>query len=378
MGAADGICQSVTDQVACTGVGQSRTQSQRADEEHQHIPRDVAQGGLGIDHAAQDHQQAADQSDRPSCKLELCREDKAENGCKEDDDAQLIDQRAELFFLLAGLFLLQCFDRNDRLFRGEFGAKEQCPERNDDQNRPCADGKVNGTEGHTGKTIGLHKAGELTGHLDGRRQRQDAAAGYADDHDREHILGAAVAGLIAESGQQRADDGINDHRAGDEVRQQNRDEDVAEVSGLEAAAGQFHDGIAHPVHQRGAAETGCHNKHGRHQQGVHVREAGQRTVCVDAAGKVQRSKRDHCGKPHGDLVQHIADQRCRKDHHTDDHLSVHKCFPFPLLFHVFLNTEVRCCPGRGSLWLYLNRKFLFCRCKYLWIFFEFRLGCHHL
>ncbi|EEU96644.1 hypothetical protein FAEPRAA2165_01784 [Faecalibacterium duncaniae] len=59
-------------------------------------------------------------------------------------------------------------------------------------------------------------------------------------------------------------------------------------------------------------------------------------------------------------------------------MSVHKCFPFPLLFHVFLNTEVRCCPGRGSLWLYLNRKFLFCRCKYLWIFFEFRLGRHHL
>ena len=92
--------------IACAGVGQSRTQSQRADEEHQHIPRDVAQGRLGIDYTEQNHQQAADQSNRPSCKLELCREDKAENGCKEDDDAQLIDQRAELFFLLAGLFLL--------------------------------------------------------------------------------------------------------------------------------------------------------------------------------------------------------------------------------------------------------------------------------
>ena len=378
VGASDNIGQCAADEIACAGVGQSRAQSQRTDEEHQHIPRDVAQGRLGIDYTEQNHQQAADQRDRPSGEVELRGEDEAEDGHKEDDDTNFIDQRAELFGLLAGLFLFQSFDGNDRLLRGEFRAKEQCPERNDNEDRPGADGKVDGADAHTSEAVGLEEARVLACHLDGRCQREDAAAGHADDHDREHILRTAVSGLIAERSQQRADDGVNDHRAGDEVCQQNGDEDVAEVSSLEAAAGQFHDAVAQTIDHRSAAETGCHNEHGRHQQSVHIREASQRTVCVDAAGKVQRSKRDHCGKPHGDLVQHIADQRCRKDHHTDDHLSVHKCFPFPLLFHVFLNTEVRCCPGRGSLWLYLNRKFLFCRCKYLWIFFEFRLGRHHL
>ena len=201
MGAADDICQSVADEVACAGVGQRSTQSQRTNEEHQHIPRNITQSRLGIDYAEQDHQQAADQSDRPSCKFELCGEDEAEDSCEEDDDAQFVDHRAELFCLLAALFLFQCFDGDDRLFRGELRSKEQCPERNNDQNRPCANGEVDGTEGHIRESVGLHETGELTRHLDGRGQGQDAAARHADDHDGEHILGAAVSGLIAESGQ---------------------------------------------------------------------------------------------------------------------------------------------------------------------------------
>ena len=55
----------------------------------------------------------------------------------------------------------------------------------------------------------------------------------------------------------------------------------------------------------------------------HWRSPARAPFRIGASGKVQGCQREHGGKPHGDLVQHIADQRCRKDHHTDDHLSIH-------------------------------------------------------
>ena len=117
---------------------------------------------------------------------------------------------------------------------------------------------------------------------------------------------------------------INDHGAGNEVGEQNCQKDVTKVSHFEAAMRQLHDAVTHTVHQRGTAETRCYNKHTCHQQGVHIRKAGQCTGIINTAGDVQGGHRDQCSKPHGDLVQHIADQRCRKDHHTDDHLSIHR------------------------------------------------------
>ena len=75
---------------------------------------------------------------------------------------------------------------------GELGADEDRPQRDDDQDRPGTDGEINGTHGHARKAVGFHKARELTRLLDGSGQGQNAAAGHADHHDREHILAAAV------------------------------------------------------------------------------------------------------------------------------------------------------------------------------------------
>ena len=46
-------CQRLTDHVTCTGIGQCSTQSQCADKEHQHIPRNIAESRLLIDYAVQ-------------------------------------------------------------------------------------------------------------------------------------------------------------------------------------------------------------------------------------------------------------------------------------------------------------------------------------
>ena len=324
MSAADGRCQSVANEVACAGVGQGSAQSQRTDKEHQHIPGDVAESRFLINHAEQYHQQAAHQSNGPGSEVELRREYEEEDGRKEDNDAEFIHQRAELLGLLAGFPFFQSLDGDHRLFGGKLGTKEQCPERDNNENRPCSEGEVRGLDAHTGKAVGLHETGVLASHLNGCCQWEDAATGHADDHDREHILGAAVSGVIAQGSQQWTDDGINDHGAGNEVGEQDSQQDVAEIGHSEAATGHFHDGIAHAIHQRGAAEACGHHKHGSHQQGVDIGEAGQCTACINASGKVKCCQRDHGSEPHGDLVQHIADQRCRKDHHTDDHLSIHR------------------------------------------------------
>ena len=255
--------------------------------------------------------------------MELRGEDEAEDGGKEDEDADLIHHRAQLLLALGSTLLLQCLNGDHGLLGGELGADEDRPQRDDDQDRPGTDGEINGTHGHARKAVSLHKARELTRLLDGSGQGQNAAAGHADHHDREHILAAAVARVIAQGGQQRADDGVDHHRACNEVGEQDSQQDVAEVCRPEAATGHFHDSIAHAIHQRGAAEACGHHKHGSHQQGVDIGEAGQCTACINASGKVKCCQRDHGSEPHGDLVQHIADQRCRKDHHTDDHLSIH-------------------------------------------------------
>ena len=60
MGATNDRCQRLTNHITCTGIGQRSTQSQCADKEHQHIPRNIAESGLLIDYAEQNHQQTAD------------------------------------------------------------------------------------------------------------------------------------------------------------------------------------------------------------------------------------------------------------------------------------------------------------------------------
>ena len=235
----------------------------------------------------------------------------------------IIHNRAQLLLALIGGFLLQRLNGDSGLLGSELGTNENRPQRNDDEDRPCTNGEINGTDAHAREAVALHKAGKLACLLDGAGQRQDAAAGHADHHNREHVLAAAVAGVITKGGQQRADDGVHHHGTGDEVGQQDGNEDITKVSSLEAAASQFHDGVAHAVHQRGTAETSGQDEHGCHQQGVGIGEAGQSTFRIGASGKIQGCQREHGGKPHGDLVQHVADQRCRKDHHTDDHLSIH-------------------------------------------------------
>ena len=128
---------------------------------------------------------------------------------------------------------------------------------------------------------------ELTSHLDRGCQWKDTAASHTDDHNGEHILRTAVSGLVAQCCQQRADDRINDHGAGNEVGEQNCQKDVTKVSHFEAAMRQLHDAVTHTVHQRGTAETRCYNKHTCHQQGVHIRKAGQCTGIINTAGDVQ-------------------------------------------------------------------------------------------
>ena len=287
MSTTNDCCQRLTDHVTCTGIGQCSTQSQCADKEHQHIPRNIAESGLLIDYAEQNHQQTADQRNEPSGQMQLRCKDQANNRCKEQEDTNLIHNRAELLLSFARILFLQCLNGDDRLLRSELRAKENCPERNNDKDRPCGDRKINGTDTHSSKAIGFHETSELTSHLDRGCQWKDTAASHTDDHNGEHILRTAVSGLVAQCCQQRADDRINDHGAGNEVGEQNCQKDVTKVSHFEAAMRQLHDAVTHTVHQRGTAETRCYNKHTCHQQGVHIRKAGQCTGIINTAGDVQ-------------------------------------------------------------------------------------------
>ena len=79
-------------------------------------------------------------------------------------------------------------------------------------------------------------------------QWKDTAASHTDDHNGEHILRTAVSGLVAQCCQQRADDRINDHGAGNEVGEQNCQKDVTKVSHFEAAMRQLHDAVTHTIH----------------------------------------------------------------------------------------------------------------------------------
>ena len=90
-------------------------------------------------------------------------------------------------------FLLQRLNGDSGLLGSEFGTDENRPERNDDEDRPCTNGEINGTDAHAREAVALHEAGKLACLLDGAGQRQDAAAGHADHHNREHVLAAAVA-----------------------------------------------------------------------------------------------------------------------------------------------------------------------------------------
>ena len=181
--------------------------------------------------------------------MQLRGENQADDGCKKQENTDLIHSRAERLLNLCRILFFQGFNGNNGFFGGEFGAEKECPERNDKENRPLGNGKVDRTDAYAGEAIGLHEAGELTGYLNGSCQRKDAAAGHADDHDREHILGTAVAGLVAQSSQQRADDRIDDHGACDEVGEQNSQKNITEVRHFKASTGQLHNTVAHIANQ---------------------------------------------------------------------------------------------------------------------------------
>lgn len=267
-------CKSISDEVAGTGSGEGRAESQSADIQHQHIPGNVAKSSLGINYAEQAHQQAAAEGNAPGGQTEFLGEDQAEDGSEEDDDADGVNKRTQLAVGVLR-FLFQCFDRNGRLVGSELGSQEQCPYRNYDQDGPCADGEINGTHGDTGETVGLHEAGELAGLLNGGGQRKNAAACYAGNHDGEQVLGTALAGLIQETADQGAYDRVNDHGAGDEVGEQNGQQQIAEVCGLEGTAGDLGDTVDHLAYQAGAAESGSNHEHGSHQDGVDIGETDE-------------------------------------------------------------------------------------------------------
>lgn len=101
MSTTNDCCQRLTDHVTCTGIGQCSTQSRAPDKEHQHIPRNIAESGLLIDYAEQNHQQTADQRNEPSGQMQLRCKDQANNRCKEQEDTNLIHNRAELLLSFA-------------------------------------------------------------------------------------------------------------------------------------------------------------------------------------------------------------------------------------------------------------------------------------
>lgn len=94
--------------------------------------------------------------------MQLRGEDQANNRCEEQEDTNLIHNRAELLLSFTRILFLQCFNGDDRLLRSKLGAKENCPERNNNKDRPCGNRKINGTDAHSSKAIGFHKTSELT------------------------------------------------------------------------------------------------------------------------------------------------------------------------------------------------------------------------
>ena len=322
----------VAHDVTGTGVGQGRCHGKAADVDAGGGNRNGLDGLLFSQDAAEYGEQGSGEGDLPGVDAVELAGDEQQDGTKEDDDACGLGELAQGLFVSA--LLGGDLNGDDGLFGGVLIAVEVGPQQGDDSQRQAGNHEVHRGQGHIGDAVAFQIAVEHAGVGDGGAEGQGTAADDGHHAQGIHGLGGADAERLAHGKAHGEDDGVNGQGTVEEVRQQEGDEQVAEVGLLKGAAGDLDDFIRKLVDELGAVQARGHHEHGHDDNVVGIGKTGQGVFAVNAAGEYQNDQGRQRSETHGKLVPRKAEHGKYEHDDTDG-----QCTHNYLRFFIFRSAQ---------------------------------------
>ena len=351
------------DKLAGAGVGKAAGKGKNAHVCKHHAAH--AHGDVSLfrlENAEGDHQQRADDREHAGVQLFLdylavsadggdlyeleAGDDEAEDDAEEHKVAHDFLHGAELCGGAAGADGLHLARFNDGLVGGKLRRDEYRVEYDDDDAGQAGKADIPDLELVRARAEILQKAVILRGVYRARADGQRSDSGNGDDADGEHDLRRAYFHLVAHAEQQREHDAERGHRAGNYLRDEERDDNVTRENAVERALGRLGHAAGELCHHLRLGEARGDDEHAGHYDGVGVGEAGERGLDVDAAGDDQQHHAKQRRERHGDLPPEEACDGQNEDDQTDNHMDVHAFFlPFFSLFAVLHKIQQKraCC-----------------------------------
>ena len=239
-------------------------------------------------------------------------------------------EHGQLLFvdLSLGPAVILGLDGHDGLGGSQTGREQDAVQGADDDQRQAGPHGVGELDDKLGVLIGGQVAVELSGNGGTGTQRESRAGGDGGNAQGKHDFGGLDADALNRLGQQRSQNAKDNHRALDELAEQDGHQDIAQHDFGQAAFGKCVQAVGYLFDKLGLVEARGHHKHCHNHDAVVVAEIAQHRSPVDTARYQKGGDRGHGDHRHGKLAIDVKCHSNCTDDQADNQLWIHVIRPF--------------------------------------------------